>query len=412
MNKVPQAKRFAPAYDARMVSSSAAPKRRVGAVMLAIALVFLGVAAVGAGRGWFSVPGFPGLGGDVRQVRGIVGSEKQGFFADPEVRKVFARNGIEVVADTAGSRRIALESDLSGYGFAFPSSAPAAQRIAEGSPHVLQTTPFHSPMAVATFTPIVEVLEAEGIAREADGHWYIDMGAYFAAASEGTRWRDMGGGAYPSPRTVQMSTTDPRTSNSAGMYVSILSWVGNGGVVVSDPGQVDAAVASIAPVVANQGYTESTSASPFADYLSQGMGSKPMTMIYEAQFLERRLAGGDGIAEDMVLAYPEPTILSKHTVVAFDEDGAEVARLLAEDEDLQRLAAEHGFRPASRQVLDDVLADRGVEAPPELVAVADPPGFDLLERLLEGVGAVLGGAARPSEADEDAGADADAPVKR
>ncbi|MFC3849567.1 hypothetical protein ACFORJ_05250 [Corynebacterium hansenii] len=399
-----------------MARSSAPAGRRTGAVILAIVLVLLGAAAVGVGRGWFSLPGVPGIGGigggDLKQVRGIVGSEKQGFFADPEVRKIFARNGIEVVADTAGSRRIATDADLSGYAFAFPSSAPAAQRVAEENKHVLQTTPFHSPMAVATFRPIVDVLAAEGIARERGGHWYIDMEAYFAKASEGKRWRDLGGGAYPSPRTMQMSTTDPRTSNSAGMYVSILSWVGNGGSVVADPGQVDAAIASIAPVMAGQGYAESTSAAPFADYLSQGMGAKPMTMVYEAQFLEQQLAGGDRIADDMVLAYPEPTIQSKHTVVAFDEDGAEVARLLAEDADLQRLAAEHGFRPLSRQVLDDVLADRGVTAPPELVAVIDPPGFDLLERLLEGVGAVLGGAARPTAADQDAGAVADAPVGR
>lgn len=406
-----------------MVSSSGPRKKRPGAVILALLLVVLGVAAVGVGRGWFTVPGVPGFGGagaggglfgggEVRQVRGIIGSEKQGFFADPDVRKVFERHGLEVVADTAGSRRIALESDLEGYGFAFPSSAPAAQRIADSTPHVLQTTPFHSPMAVATFTPIVDVLASESIAHQRDGHWYIDMGAYFGAASEGTRWRDMGGGTYPSPRTVQMATTDPRTSNSAGMYVSILSWVGNGGAVVTDPGQVDSAVASIAPVVAGQGYTESTTAAPFSDYLSQGMGSKPMTMIYEAQFLEQQLAGGDRITDDMLLAYPEPTILSKHTVVALDDDGAEVARLLAEDEDLQRLAAEHGFRPSSRQVLDDVLADRGVAAPPELVSIIDPPGFDLLERLLEGVGAALGGTGRPTQTDEDAGADADAPVGR
>lgn len=406
------------------MSTASAPRaRRTGAGILALILVVLGVLAVAAGRGWLSIPGVSegspgggsgsgglGGGGDVRQVSGVVGSEKLAYFRDPAVADVFADHGLEVSVEAAGSRKIATGVDLGAFDFAFPSSAPAAKRIAEAHPHEAETTPFHSPMAVATFQPIVDVLAAEGVAREEGGHWYIDMTEYLRLAEEGTRWRDLGDGAYPSPRTVQMSTTDARTSNSAAMYVSILSWAGNDGAVVADRGQVDDAVERIVPLLTGQGFTESSSAGPFADFLAQGMGSKPMVMIYESQFLERRMNADESIRDDMVLAYPDPTIQSKHTVIGLNSDGAEVARLLAEDPDLQRLAAEHGFRPQSRQLFDEVLADEGAPAPPELVSVIDPPSFDMLEALLTRLGEALGGRGEPNAAEEEAGAAADAPV--
>ena len=166
------------------MSTASAPRaRRTGAGILALILVVLGVLAVAAGRGWVSIPGVSegspgggsgsgglGGGGDVRQVSGVVGSEKLAYFRDPAVADVFADHGLEVSVEAAGSRKIATGVDLGAFDFAFPSSAPAANRIAEVHPHEAETTPFHSPMAVATFQPIVDVLAAEGVAREDGGH--------------------------------------------------------------------------------------------------------------------------------------------------------------------------------------------------------------------------------------------------
>ncbi|MCW2947039.1 MAG: hypothetical protein JWR24_3756 [Actinoallomurus sp.] len=70
--------------------------------------------------------------------RGVVGSEKQAFFEDPKVRRAFARNGVNVQVDPAGSRQIDT-LDLGRYDFAFPSSAPAADRI-ERQRHVSAST--------------------------------------------------------------------------------------------------------------------------------------------------------------------------------------------------------------------------------------------------------------------------------
>ena len=155
--------------------------------------MILAVAAALVGRGTVSVPALGGFGTttEVRQVSGVIGSEKRAFFEDPEVRKTLARHGLEVTVDTAGSRRIATAVDLSNYDFAFPSSAPAGERIISREVNRGVFTPFHSPMAVATFIPVLEVLEREGVARQEEDHRLIDMARFVELAGSGQRWRDL-----------------------------------------------------------------------------------------------------------------------------------------------------------------------------------------------------------------------------
>src|SRR4030081_3102852 len=62
-------------------------------------------------------------------VRGVIGSEKQPFFSDPEVIKDFRNHGLDVKVDTAGSRSIATTFDLAPYDFAFPAGSSPAQKI-------------------------------------------------------------------------------------------------------------------------------------------------------------------------------------------------------------------------------------------------------------------------------------------
>ncbi|AJE68767.1 hypothetical protein SB89_07235 [Corynebacterium glutamicum] len=83
------------------------------------------------GRGTIAMPKLFGS-SNLTEVRAVIGSEKKEFFEDPEVIEAFADHGFEVNVDTAGSRRIATDVDLSPYDFAFPSSAPAAQKISDG----------------------------------------------------------------------------------------------------------------------------------------------------------------------------------------------------------------------------------------------------------------------------------------
>ncbi|MFD0475845.1 hypothetical protein ACFQ0B_52245 [Nonomuraea thailandensis] len=69
------------------------------------------------------------------------------------------------------------------------------------------------------------------------------------------------------------------------------------------------------PLFTGQGYTDDTSEGPFGEYLTVGMGPSPLVLIYEAQYVEAAARGQ--IKPGMVLMYPSPTVLSKHTLVPF-----------------------------------------------------------------------------------------------
>ena len=143
--------------------------------------------------------------------------------------------------DTAGSRQIATTVDLSKYDFAFPAGEPAAQKIQND--HKAKTTyvPFYTPMAIATFKPIVQLLIAAGIAKDNGSYISFDVKNYLAKVAKNTRWSDIPGNTtYPATKSVLITSTDIRTSNSAAMYLSLASYVANGNNIVENGTQSSA----------------------------------------------------------------------------------------------------------------------------------------------------------------------------
>lgn len=362
-------------------------------VIIGVILAVVAIAAVLIGRG--VIPGFGdgdggnggGFGGSgkgTKELHGVIGSEKREYFEDPAVVERLAELGYKVKVSTAGSRRIATEVDLEKEDFVFPSSSPATQKVTDQGSGYSADYPFFSPMAVATFQPIVELLEGAGVVRREGDSFVLDVNAYIDLAQEKKRWRDLGD-SFPSPRNVQISTTDIRTSNSAAMFLSILAWQ-FGEREPDKANDVRWLTEQISPFFTGQGYTQSSSAGPFNDYLSQGMGSAPMVMVYEAQFLGEKMKPNSRIKDDMVLVQLDPTVLANHGLVGISPEGKELGRLLSTDEQLQRLAAEHGFRPASNDYLTPALQDKQLPPPSSYVSSVDPPNYDRLEALIEGVG--------------------------
>lgn len=366
--------------------------------VIGIALIAIGIVAViviqltGIGR----VGGGDPFGGRT-VVTGVVGSEKVAFFDDPRVQEVFAENGLDVEVSKSGSWRMASLPDLAHNDFAFPASEIAAQHIQSSVEGVVGThQPFFSPMAIATFTPVIELLAANGVAhQDAQGRWEIDMAAYLALVEADTRWNQLQGAAqrYNSPRNVLITSTDIRTSNSAGMYLALAAYVRNGNAVIADRATADQQLPVLERLFTAQGFSGASSTAPFEDYLSQGMGAVPMVMIYEGQFLEEQIRPNSRIADGMVLAYPSPTIFSKHTAVTFSPEGERVMSLLENDPTLAALLAEHGFRPTGQHsgAFAQFLADHGAaadyRATGEFVNVAQEPAYDMLDYLLSKIGA-------------------------
>ena len=350
--------------------------RRLAAILLGLVLI------LGVGFGIVSSVK-DSIGPAPVTVHGYIGSEKAPFFADPRVVAALKRGGFTVDARTAGSREIATK-DFTGIDFAFPAGVPAAEKIRREHPGTQSFVPFFTPMAIATWQPIVDLLTKAGVAHQTSGGYTaLDMTSFMALVAKDTRWKDLPGNtAYPVNKSVLVTSTDVRTSNSAAMYLSILSYVTNANNVVDTDQQAATVLPQIAPLFLRQGFVEASSAGPFDDYLVQGMGKAPMVMIYEGQFLARAAANDGSITPQMTLMYPLPTILSKHTLVSLTPAGARLGQFLLDDPEIRGLALEFGFRTSDTAGFAAFVKAHNLGAPGTLLDVIDPPTFERLEAMI------------------------------
>jgi len=151
-------------------------------------------------------------------VRGVIGSEKQPYFQDADVIKVFHDHGYDVQVDIAGSRQIATSVDLSKYDFAFPAGVPQATKIKNDHKAKATYSPFYTPMAIASFKSIVDLLTQAGIVTNQGGAYLLDFNAYMKLVAQNKRWTDLPKNTtYQAGKSILITSTDVRTSNSAAM---------------------------------------------------------------------------------------------------------------------------------------------------------------------------------------------------
>jgi len=362
--------------------------RRLVAVGLAILLV------IGVGYAIFS--SVRDTVGSAATVHGIIGSEKEPFFKDPRVVAALKRGGFTVTVSTAGSRQIA-GKDLAAEDFAFPAGVPAAEKIRRDHPGSQSFVPFYTPMAIATWAPIVDLLTKAGVVHQTAGVTTLDVGAYMDLVATNTRWKDLPNNtAYPVNKSILITSTDVRKSNSAAMYLALASYVANGDNIVENDGQVVPLMDRLAPLFLRQGFVESSSEEPFDNYLVQGMGKAPMVMIYESQYVQRAAANDGTISPDMALMYPQPTILSKHTYVGLTPDGKRLGEFLTNDPEMRSLATEFGFRTTDTGAFRTFVADHKLPVPDTLIDVIDPPTYETLESMITRLEAIYSGAGSSS----------------
>ena len=319
----------------------------------------------------------------VTDIKGMIGSEKESFFLDPRVASILLeRHHLRVKVEKVGSREIAVR-DFKGYDFGFPAGAPAAIALQKKSKARQVYPTFFTPIAVASWRSLLPVLQGESIVKQADGAYYIsDMKRLQGLIQSGARWRDLKNNTvYATGKSILISTTDVRKSNSAAMYLALASYIANDNNVVDDQRQMSAVLPLVTPLFLRQGLQESSSAGPFEDYTTMGIGKAPLVLIYESQFLEYQSRRPEP-NPDMVLLYPQPTTYTKHIVVPFTEAGHRLGNALATDTQLQNLAAQYGYRTAAPEHFTGFLAEKKLSAPAVLIDVIDPPSFEMLERMI------------------------------
>jgi hypothetical protein len=323
--------------------------------------------------------GAPGCGAATSVVRGIVGSEKEAFLRDPRVTEIFRCAGLELRIDPSGSRDMvgALKSDRGRYDFAFPASAPTALKITSMLGVNQTFRPFSSVMVVATFTDIAAVLRANHVVEKVDGTEVILVDKLIDLARKEIRWRQLAGNeGSPNRNVVLMRTTDPADSNSAIMFLSILSAVLNDDRSIAGADELPRVMPDLCRLMAYQGDKPPTSGLLFSEYVTDGPSRTPMALIYESQFLDRE--SPEQVPQDgrHVMFFPKPTAYAWHTLVPLSEAGSTVGRMLRDNAELKDIAARYGFRPEGR-----TLTDR-----PNPPVVVEPPDYPVLEAMLGQLG--------------------------
>ncbi|EWS94139.1 hypothetical protein K7395_11805 [Streptomyces filamentosus] len=329
--------------------------RRIVGIVLAVFLIAGVAAAVALGR---DSKADGGSGTAAKTVRGVIGSEKAEFFADPDTVKALAAKGFTVRTETSGSWAMD-RLPLKGYDFAFPGSkAPADElsRSAEARGGPLR--PFYSPLVVVAHRNAAEVLAANGLARlRAEGgdgagggsKWATQgtllMGPYLAAAEDDRTWQQLKGasGHAELSGTVFITSTDPVTSNSGALYLAAASYVADGGRVATDARAVERTAPLMRKLVQVQGAQQTSSDAPFRDFIS-GVGN-PLVLVYESQVASLLMSSQRQEVGDLVVLYPDTTVSSDHTLVPLTDHGRELGELLSTDPVLRKLAVRHGFRP-------------------------------------------------------------------
>ena len=323
-------------------------------------------------------------------LNGFISLDVEPFFKDERVRKILAEQRINLNVTRVGSREMAGKVGAVGNektDFFFPSGVVAANQIADAARQAkLGTTsssPFFTPMVMASWKPIAQILVGNGLAKPLGDKTYgVDMYKLTALMLSRKRWKDLqGAAAYDVGRPVLVSTTDLRRSNSAAMYLALTSHAVNG-ELVTDRASAQAVALKVAELFKRQGYQENYVNGNFDDYVSIGIGKTPLAFIYENQMVQFALAR-KGVQQDMVLIYPQPTIVNKVVFVALNERARALGDLLGSNAELQRIAVEYGFRIADTGVFMQAVKGTGLAVEERVSQVIDPPSFELMAEMIE-----------------------------
>jgi hypothetical protein len=335
-------------------------------------------------------------------ITGLISLDVEPYFADARVQKILAEKRLSVQTTRVGSRDMAGKLAVAAAAknapdFLFPSGVVAANQITDAARkaniNTSQSSPFFTPMVIASWTPIAKILVANGVAKETGERTYgVDMTKLTTLMLAKKRWKDLqGAAAYDVTRSVLVSTTDVRRSNSAAMYLALTSQAIHGDIV-TDRTAALAVSAKVAELFKRQGYQENYVNGNFDDYVSIGIGKTPMAFLYENQMvqfaLSKKGAGADttgGIGKDMVLMYPQPTIVNKVVFVAVTERARKLADLLSTNAELQRIAVEYGFRIADSAVFTKAVQPTGLAVEERLTQVVDPPSFEIMLEMIDAV---------------------------
>lgn len=253
-------------------------------------------------------------------ITGYLGGEKIGLFDDAKFKALAAKQGIAIDYRKAGSPAM-MDTDRKGMGYLFPSSRAAVEY---GNAKGVKAPPKRHRLQLTDCA--IHAQGRGGRARERrtcdQGRFWRVPHGYGQSRGRDGRQHNMADVGYTAGYgQFRIDSTDPVKSNSGNEYAALLATVLNGG----QPAMVDSVARdgkTIASIFAKSGWMETSSEDSFNQFLTLGVGSKPMMVGYESQLLDLAVNQPDAfkqIKDDVVIVYPTPTVWSTHTLMALDE---------------------------------------------------------------------------------------------
>lgn len=280
----------------------------------------------------------------ITQIDGYLGGEKISLFDDAQFKDLAKQRGLRLNYRKAGSLAM-MDADKKGLNYLFPSSRAAVDYgKAKGVDTSKGDIVFNSPIVMYTHKAVANALVAAGIMSHVNGVYTMDMAKAVAAMKANKTWADVGWqGGYGQFR---IDSTDPVKSNSGNEYAALIATVLNGGQPAT-ASSVKRDGPTISAIFSKSGWMETSSEDSFTQFLTLGVGSKPIMVGYESQILDLSVnnpGAWNQVKNDVVIVYPTPTVWSTHVFIPLDGQGSKALALLKSPK-VQQLAWErHGFR--------------------------------------------------------------------
>ncbi len=319
-------------------------------------------------------------------LNGYIGGEKIGVLDDPEIVKILHdKYGLTLDYTKLGSIDM-VKGDTSTVDYLWPSSQTALELFKETKSQQLVNSQiiFNSPIVLYSWDIVTDALIRQGIVRQENGSYFVvDMPRLIDLVIQNKKWSDIG--VNDLYGNVTIISTDPNQSNSGNMFAGLLANLLNNGAVVDDA-SVDRALPKIKQVFAQLGYMEPSSADIFSQYLSTGVGAKPIIVGYESQLVEFAIANPaqwQQVKSKVRILYPEPTVWSSHPFMALDGKASGAITALS-DPDVQRLAWEkHGFRTGLAGVQNDPKVLNIVGIPDKINKIIPMPKPSVMGKIMQ-----------------------------
>jgi hypothetical protein len=226
-------------------------------------------------------------------------------------------------------------------------------------------------------------VQANALATPLTGGAYsVDLAKLVGLMQAKTRWKDMkASSAFDVNKSVLVSTTDVRKSNSGAMYLALAAYALNNNELPGDRATAELVAKRAADLFKRQGYQENYVNGNFDDYVAIGIGKTPMAFIYENQMIAYALS--KPVAADMTLLYPNPTIVNKVVFVAMNERSKRLGDLLTTNVELLNIGLEYGFRTSDNAAFLQKAQAAKLGVAEKLNNLIDPPSFETMSLMID-----------------------------